>query len=171
MPISWEQGLLATIVALAAAWIWKKRGQRNSEPPAGIVLFLRRPKPLNAQVLAHLLSQVTGRDIRAGSMDEADKPSDTADMVLGQTPRFVAFVGDSVFAIQNMSAPYLADPEAASRTIREMRTSKAIQEHRAWLAMDIIKLKPATTQDYQTIARLLARLIDEDCLLLYHPPI
>ncbi|MBL8220869.1 MAG: DUF2314 domain-containing protein [Bryobacterales bacterium] len=171
MPISWEHLLLAGLIMIPAVWIWKWRARRNNVPPAGIVLFLRRPKPLNAQILAHLLSQVTGRTISAGSPDELAHPSQPADIVLGQTPHFVAFAGDTVFAIHNLSVPYMDDPEAASHSVQEMRTGKAIREHQAWLSMDVISPKPPTAEAYRTVARLLARLIDEDCLLLYHPPV
>jgi hypothetical protein len=71
MPIKW---LLCAIVIVVVAgfWLWRKNRMRASaeEEPASIVVLLQKPRPLNVQVLAQLLSQASGRSVRAIGTDD-----------------------------------------------------------------------------------------------------
>jgi uncharacterized protein YegJ (DUF2314 family) len=172
MPIKWL--ICAVIIATVVAGVWLRRARRKrkGDPPASIVVFLQRPKPLNVQILAQVLSEVTGRNVRAIALD--DNPNDNnrpaGDMVAGASPHFIAYASGTAFAIHNLSSPYVEDQAHASESIPELRLRKAIREHTAWLSMDIVHAQAATPEAYRVAARVLAKLIDADCLALYHPP-
>jgi uncharacterized protein YegJ (DUF2314 family) len=117
--------------------------------PASIVMLLGRPKQLDAARLTSLLAGGT---------------------VSGTSPRFAARAQGATFVIHNSAKPYVDDPDLVSQSIAELRLRKAIADHRAWLSMDIVG-PVASAQEYRTIARLLAGLVDADCLALYHPPL
>jgi hypothetical protein len=142
VPIKW---LIygAVIVAAAGVWLWRERQKPKDDEPASIVILLRNPKTLDVQILAGLLSKVTGRSVRAvevgksGTPDHDNKPA--GEMVAGASPHFIAQVGGTAFVIHNLSQPYMDDPVQASETFQELRLRKAIREH-------------------------LANLIDSDCL-------
>jgi uncharacterized protein YegJ (DUF2314 family) len=146
----------------------------KGDTSASIVILLRNPKRLDVQLLAHLIGKVTGRSVRA--IDPGDKPvagdnQPAGDMVAGTSPHFIAQVGGTAFAIHNLPAPYMNDPVRESESFPELRLRKAIKDHKAWLSMDILYPKAATPEAYRLAARVLANLIDEDCLALYHPPL
>jgi uncharacterized protein YegJ (DUF2314 family) len=63
------------------------------------------------------------------------------------------------------------DPVRASESFPELRLRKAIKDHQAWLSMDIAQAEAATPEAYRVAARVLANLIDADCVALFHPPL
>jgi uncharacterized protein YegJ (DUF2314 family) len=174
MPL--KSFVCAVIIAVVVgAWLWRERRRRKDEAPASIVLLLHRPKPLNVQILAQVLTEVTGKSVRAIALDDSrsekgdNRP--VGDMVAGASPHFISRVNGISFAIHNLSAPYMADPAQASESFVEMRLRKAVREHTAWLSMDILNAQAATPDAYRIVGRVLARLVDDDCLALYYPPL
>jgi len=163
-----------TIALPAGTWLWHERRKRKDAAPASIVILLQNPRDLKVQLLADLLSKVTGRSVRAIEMgdkrtrEDDNKPA--GDMVAGASPHFIAQVGGTAFAIHNLPVPYMDDPVHASETVPELGLRKAMKDHKAWLSMDILNPKAATPEAYRVVARVLANLIDADCLALYHPP-
>jgi uncharacterized protein YegJ (DUF2314 family) len=161
-----------------AAFLWLRHSKRGSKPddkpPQSIVLLLARPKVANIQLLAHWLSEDTGRKVRGiDSAADKDKGSDderAGDFVIGRQPHMLAHVAGATFVIHSLSEPYMKDPLSASESIPELRIRKAVRDHKAWISMDILDSKTPTTQEYRVIAKLLAHLVDSDCLALYFPP-
>lgn len=165
---------LALILAgfLIAFHFWRRR------PPAGripesIMVLLRQPKPMNVQTLARLLSEVTGVAVEAVPREEAGNKANggqpVGDMVTGSTPIFIALVQGTCYLFHNPPFPCIKNAEKASKSIRELRIRKAFAEHKGFIGMDIFRSEPSP-QAYRVVARVLARLIDDDCLGLYHPP-
>jgi uncharacterized protein YegJ (DUF2314 family) len=167
--------IVASIGAILAG-LWLRRAQRNhSGPaPAGIVLLLRAPRKLNAPLLAELLSKAIDRPIRALDLDGLDDTSDEheplGDAVIGKSPHFICLAGDAAFAVHNLPAPYMADPAQASESYPDLRLRPAIRDHKAWVAIDVVRPTPPSPEHYRAVARLAAGLVGSDCLALYHPP-
>ena len=164
----------AATAILAMLWFWRERRKRPDEPPAGIVLLLKKAKPVDVHVLAEILGKAAGRHIRAverrgDGTGQDEEPA--GDIVMGALPHFVAIVDGITYVLNSVPAPYVADPEKASQSIREMRLQKAVKEHVAWLSADILNPRDANLQTYRVIARVLANFVDDDCLALYHPPL
>ena len=155
-------------------WYLSQRKKKHGPPPSGIVLLLQRPLLVNAQLLAGHLSEVTGRKIDAMEMDGVephrgdDAPAD--DVVIGRAPHLMVIVKGTYFLVHSLPVPYMADPHAAAADAGELRMRKAISQHRAWFSMDILHPEAASPENYRIVGRLLARLIGDECLALYHPP-
>lgn len=167
--------LVGIVAVILCAWFWlttKKRA--NDGAPQGIVILLRSPRSLGVEELAQLLTQASGAEVKAIPLKEgAEKrhPDDTlvGNMVVGRSPHFLATVGNTAFAIHNLPSPYMNDPARVSETFEDLRLQKAIRDHKAWLSIDIVHSK-VDAEAYRIVARTLARLVDADCLALYHPP-
>lgn len=152
---------------------WDKRKAKD-DPPASIVLLLKRPKPLNVQFLAGVLSQAAERPVRPLEIDSnpASGLDETfMDMVTGKTPHFMARIGDTTYVIHSLAHPYMDNSVDASEAFPELRLRKAIRDHQAWLSMDVIPPEAASPEAYRIAARVLAKLADEACLALFHPPL
>lgn len=174
--MKWFIGV-ATIVVLAVVWLWLERRRRLERVPESVVLLLQKPKLLNAQFLADLLGRESGRADQVRAIDSSDEGDEAegkqpaGDMVMGQSPHFTAYVGGTAFLIHNVPAPYVNNAAEASESFPELRVRKAVRDHQAWLSMDILHAGAATPEAYRLVGRVLARLVDTNCLALYHPPL
>jgi hypothetical protein len=162
MPLEFPWMMLALSLLLpligVGLWISARKRHMNQPPPCSIVLLLRGPREMNAQVLADLLSKETGRTIAARETDanlipDDSKPAD--DTVIGVSPHFVAVVGRTYFMVHNLAKPYRGEVGF---------------EHEAWLSMDILHPQAVSRENYQLVGRVLSHLVGNDCLALYHPP-
>ena len=178
MEFPWVMFTLAMLLPmiLAARWYAARKRHQDEPAPCSIVLLLRRPIPLNAQLVAAWLSEETGRKIEAlDAEDSQAQPGDDQvanDVVIGRSPHLVAIVDGTFFLVHNLPAPYMPEPLKAAQEIQELRLRKAVAEHKAWISMDILHPpEAASTDNYRIVARFLSHLVGDDCLALYHPPL
>ncbi len=175
MPIRWL--LCAIVVVVVAGFcLWRRNRKRASaeDRPASIVILLQKPRPLNAQILAQLMTKVMGQDVRAVVGDDPrDNPNEPVGKwwVTGASPHFLAYLHPTSFIIHNFARPYWDDPAEASESIQELRLRKAVKDHTAWISMDVLKNEGATPAAYRVVARVMANFAGPDCLALYHPPL
>ena len=155
-------------------WSWIKglfgkgargAGGEDDKPLIALVLLLREPRYLDAEILSRLASNAWGKKIGVDDSDENDG------FVMGESPAFILQLGALLFLINNFSSPYLEDPEAAAKKITELRLAKALTEHRAWLSVDMLYQAEgeALAEAYRFIGKLIAALGDTDCLAIYSP--
>ena len=163
MPLEFPWTMLALTLLLPAIgiWLWliARRRHLARPPPMAIVLLLRSPRPINAQLLAGLLSKETGRTIAATTIDAATIPDDTKpanDTVIGMSPHFVVVVDGTFFMVHNLPKPY---------------GGAVVTEHAAWLSMDILHPEAVSIENYRIVGRVLSHLVGDDCVALYHPPL
>ncbi len=137
-------------------------GPRREEPPACLVLLLRRPLDLDAAALARAASSAFGVEVRAGE-------SAAGPCVVGASPHFLMQLPDCLLAIHNAALPYFDNPAAVAADLPELRLRGAVARHRAWLSVECLHADPAAGDSYLAVARLAAALIDGDCLALCVP--
>lgn len=143
---------LAVAVGVGAAlwwWLARRNARSAASPLFSIVLLLRTPKPLNAEILAYHAGVVLGEPVRAGG--DGDGPC-----VLGEAPHFVLMRGTDVFLIHSVPSPY---SEGVPAGLRDLRLRKAYEDHTAWLSMDILRGENATAENWRIVGRMLARLV------------
>jgi uncharacterized protein YegJ (DUF2314 family) len=172
MAIQWW--IAAALIAILIIRRVLRRRKPADLPPAAIVVLRCAPRPMNAQFLADLMGRVTERSVCGIGPDDATDPNDQrpiGDMVAGASPHFVARIDGTDFLIHNVSRPYMNDPARACKSIREMRTQKAVAEHTAWLSVEVLHPQAVTEDNYRIVGRAVAELIDQDSLALYHPPL
>jgi uncharacterized protein YegJ (DUF2314 family) len=142
----------------------RSSGGRKGEITDSLVFLRRRPFPLNKVVL-HAAAE------RAFNVTLPRGDPQARNFVLFNQPTSMVSVKGWVFAVHNFPSPYMEDYQRAAAEIPELRLRRAVESHRAWLAVDLLH-KPAGEPDqqvYPMIGRLLAEFADEDCLALYWP--
>jgi len=163
------------LAALSGSWqIWKEFSPEQiaevkgtKRPLISFVLLLSEPRYLEKAILAQILSAAWGGDY---SSEESEK---TGRFVVGQSPLFMINSPEGFFMLNNFSRPYFDEsPETVAAEVQELRLRKAIEDHKAWLSVDL--MQPANPEanpqsTYPQIAKLIAELAGADCLAIYHP--
>lgn len=162
--------LVSTIVA--CLWFWLRKPVDSD--PRSIVILLKEPRFLDAHILADIFSKVTEREVgvvasRPTANGFPDLPA--ADKFTGTSPHLLGLVDGTVYAVNNLSVPYMENREVVAAAAHELRLRKAIADHKAWISVDILDADSATAETYRVVARVIGHLIGPDCLALYHPPL
>lgn len=140
----------------------------DKKPMISLVLFLREPRYLEAPVLAQIVSAAWGGEYSSG--DSAEDESQR--FVVGESPLFAVQSPEAFYVVHNHDRQYFDDTAAAAEDTNELRLRKAIEDHQAWLAVDLISLhdeNAAPESVYPHIAKLIAELAGDDCLAIYQP--
>jgi uncharacterized protein YegJ (DUF2314 family) len=178
---AWQAALFALLLAL---WAWArwhearelaakvrdhsamkvvKEALKDQKPLVSIVMLLREPRYLDEKILAHAAGKAWG--INLDSDDD-----DPGYFVVGEERMFVIQGPGAVLGVLNIDAPYADDPASAARTIPELRRRRAVENHKAWCAVDVLATESGRREDaYPTVGKLIAQLADEDCLALVAP--
>ena len=163
------------LAALSGSWqIWKEfapeqidKDENKRRPLISFVLLLREPRYLETTILAQILSSAWG-----GDYSSEDKGK-TGEFVVGESPLFMIKSPKALFILNNFARPYFDEsPAAVATEVNELRLRKAVEEHKAWLSVDLMhtfdpQAAPETT--YPQIAKLIAELAAPDCLAIYNP--
>lgn len=147
----------------------------NEGPMISLVLLLRRPRHLEANMVARYAELVwntpfvtpTGEDAAESSQDQP-----VGSWVMGQSPIFMLSAPDGFFVLHNHDRPYFDEPEQAAEAVHELRQRKVILENRGWMAVDLMHLaNPEASREsaYPAIARFIAELAGPDCQAIFQP--
>src|SRR6266478_6367177 len=149
-------------------WSWIKRlfGKKEEDsPPISLVMFLQEPRFLTKEILINEVKKSFGVELS----DDPDS-TDSTDFIAGgdEIPTyFIQFQGHTL-VVHNIAMPYFDEPEKVAEHINELRLRKVVLEHRAWLSVDAYGMNE-DEDPYQYIGKLVASLVDTDCLALYSP--
>ena len=163
----WKHFSPASIAAAAAA-APDAETEDDKKPMISLVLLLREPRYLEASVLAQILSSAWGGEYSSGEGDDEE----TQRFVVGESPLFAVQSPEAFFVVHNFARQYFDDTPAAAADAKELRLRKAIEDHQAWLAVDLISLhdeKAAPESVYPQIAKLIAELAGDDCVAILQP--
>ena len=155
-------GALAIAIALGSWW-WTRAGRAgHDEPMVAFVLLLSQPRQLDAADVAAAVKRAWEEP------DEADQP-DTDDAVMGQPPHFIVRAGKFAVLVNVFPEPYVSEPEREAEQIADLRLRQAFAAHRAWLSAGLLgPLEGLDRQKvYQHLGKLIAELVDDDCLAIY----
>jgi uncharacterized protein YegJ (DUF2314 family) len=94
--------------------------------------------------------------------------------VVGQSPLFVLQSPPRMYMIHNRETPYFDDTESVAKEIPELRLKKAVRDHRAWMAVDLMSLSKKPSEGevklaYQQMGKLVATLANDQCCALMFP--
>jgi uncharacterized protein YegJ (DUF2314 family) len=131
-------------------------------PPTSLVLLLREPRALDAATLGDVVSQALGAKPLGGN-------GDGESCVVGESPHFLFEADGCVYAVHNVPHPYFDNPAAVAAETSELRLRKAVTQHRAWLAVDLLEGNGAAVNPYRTIGKVIAALAGPDCLAVCVP--
>lgn len=148
-----------------------ERALRESQAPLSLVFLLAEPRNVTLERVIEIVRFELGSDLEeAEAVVEAEDPATDGAAV----KRFLIRLPYGVFAILASRQPYIAEPGAFARTnIRDKRLRTAVEDHRAWLSVDLVSATPEETEGryraYATVGRLLASVSGPDCLAVYAP--
>lgn len=138
----------------------------GSGPMISIALLLARPRYLEAPVLAGIVESAWGGDYTSGDEEAQDG------FVVGEPPVFMVKSPHGMFMVHNQPDPYFDDAEEVVEAIGELRLRRAILEHEAWMAVDLVlPFDDSLPREafYPLIIRLIYELVDDDILAVYRP--
>lgn len=132
----------------------------EEEPVISLVALLTEPAFLEAPILAKAASDAWGVDVGTSEDENEDA------FVVGESPHFLIKYEDHFLAVHNFDEPYFNEADEVVDETSELRIRHAVLEHRAWLSVDLIHGDDTGDhqETYRVIGRLLAQLIDDDCL-------
>lgn len=148
----------------------KKDGVEPPKPLTSFVLLLSGPRQVSAAQLAIVVTRAWGGTY--GFEEDADKGKDEQNWVVGKSPIFLIKSPEAMYMVHNFGRPYTSDTEEMARSLSDLRVRKAVEDHRAWLAVDLMHaFDPARPREsfYPSIGRLIAELAGDDCLAVFHP--
>jgi len=133
-----------------------------------MVLLLRKDRYLEAEVLARIVEDAWGGDYTNDDEETRDG------FIVGDaaTPFFVLSSPHGMFMIHNADAPYWEETEEMADEIDDLRFRKAVLDHHAWCAVDLLAPADDTqTPDayYPLVVRLLIEFAVEDTLAVLRP--
>lgn len=139
----------------------------NSEerPMVSIVALVRELPFLDADILARHIEKAWHRTLTTGDQDAAD-------FVVGEEPVFAINLDSQMYLVHYHNQPYFDDPEQAADAAHELRTRQAIEQHQAWYSVDYMLPSDDESDradEYARIGKLMAQIVDDDCLALLLP--
>ena len=171
---------LLFVLAFAGWHLWSlplgevvKHEKEDTVELLSMVLLLKEPMYLETSILAQLASIAWDSAVEAIDTDRDDAELGTAfdessgSFVGGSSPHFVCCHPPALLAVHVGDDPYFDDVESLTADIPELRMRKAVEDHRAWLSVDVVTwmISPLDHRDaYRMISSLLAELADENCL-------
>lgn len=141
--------------------------EADDDSPFSLVALLREHGYLDDEAVARAAMKAWGVPMTAGeSAGDA-----TENFVAGDSPIFILRTASETLIIHHRDQPYFSDSEQVAESIWEVRHKKVVLEHRAWLSVDALQ-RDETADDaatYSLLGKLLAELIDEQCLAVLCP--
>lgn len=172
------------LVTYFTRWLEDEDEQDESEendgkPFLSLVLLFRESPYLDAEVLARLATKAWGIPV-SGSSAQEDSPEeenesedDDKAFIVGDAPLFMGKHPNAFVIVHHFDRQYFDDSAAAAEDMVELRLRKAIEEHSAWTAVDVVRWMgdedDAEAGSYRLVARLLAELADENVLAVFDP--
>jgi uncharacterized protein YegJ (DUF2314 family) len=177
---------LLLLAAAAVAYYWQlfrhppetNDTASDNRPFLSLVLLFREPRFLDAAVLASLASRAWEVEIEASRDDDSDESDASSDdspergYVVGEPPLFMVMHPLALCMVHHFDRPYMDDPEACAAQVNEFRIRRAILEHQAWTAVDVMQWfgpEDGASGAYRLIARLLAELADDNVMAIVDP--
>ncbi|MBO0700175.1 MAG: hypothetical protein J2P46_17380, partial [Zavarzinella sp.] len=163
----WIPIVVVILLAGAGLGIWWLRRRRRHRL-VSLVALLREPVEFDPAVLARAAGKAWKADLGDGESEGADGFVAAAGIVN-------TIVHDGrMFLINSFPTPYVEDPEGAAERIPDLRVAGLFREHRAWFSCDALGVDRSTPETevrdwYRRLGRLMAGLVDENCLLIFLP--
>jgi uncharacterized protein YegJ (DUF2314 family) len=152
--------------------------EKKDKPFLSLVLLFRESPFLDAAVLSRLASKAWDIPVSNASSEDDESGEEEADLehsafIVGDAPLFIVKHPAAFVMVHHFDRPYFDDSAAAAEDIVERRVQRAVAEHQAWTAVDVVTwLGDDENPDaaaYRLVARLLAELADDNVLAVFDP--
>lgn len=132
----------------------------DQEELISLVFLLKGPQALNKSAVEIALSRAFGPESAQWELKATDREN------------FFGLIGPEFnLGIMSVGGPYVHDRGQVADNLRNTRQKIAIQNHNAWLAIDLFSEVTDNREGevYQYIGKLLAEFAGDNCLALYYP--
>lgn len=169
-------GLIGAFVALKARG--SSEGETSEdEPLISFVLFQRSQKYLEDVTLTKIIQSAWGGEYASGEDSEG---SEEVGFVVGESPIFCVKTPNQgpLFLVHNHDQPYFDDMDEVLSQVPDLRLRKAIADHTAWLAVDLVGASGLESgpdgevdaaEFYPQIMKLICELADDETLAIFQP--
>ncbi|MDF1824369.1 MAG: DUF2314 domain-containing protein [Verrucomicrobiales bacterium] len=155
-----------------------KEKEEAEDELISLVYFLSEPREAHEDAIRNCVSNALDIEFDT-SNPNADhfvmqfNPPETRRQEDNSILHFMVKLPEGLFAILVSGLPYIDQPEDfAKHSIRDKRLRNAVQQHQAWLSVDLMESPDqARVQDeaYAVIGKILSYLAGPDCLAIYCP--
>lgn len=131
---------------------------KQGERLVSLVLLLSAPRKPTHEATAHAVGEGLGE--RVGK-----------DAVVSKPPYYLVNAGGNKFVISDIDEPYFEDGAKVADEIKNPNLSRAVRDHRAWIAVDWVSADKQTDLRgvYRMIGKMVAHLSGKDTLAVYSP--
>lgn len=146
--------------------------------PISLVFFLSDPRDVDEINIRRCISNALGVRFQPENPDAEFfvipfAPPEKRRAGDGEIRHFMVKVPAGLFAVLVSDRPYIENPRNFARiSIRDKRLRKAIEQHVAWISVDLMDEttdRGRIHDAYQVIGRILAAMGGPDCLAIYSP--
>jgi uncharacterized protein YegJ (DUF2314 family) len=158
-------GVFLALLAGLAYW-WLRRRKRHRL--ISFVALVREPVTFDPAVLAQVAGKAWKADLGDGISEGPDG------FVVGMEITNTIMHDGRMFLINTFPVPYTEDVDKAAESVGDLRTNSLFREHRAWFSCDAMGVDGTTSEEevlglYRRLGKLFAKLLDENCLLIFLP--
>ena len=162
-------GALALVVIAAFVfWLLSQSSDDEEEHQMlSFVALLKQPQRLEPIYIATAAKKAWNATLSYGSDDDEGPDG----FVVGDEglPTLMVKFRDRMLMVNNFPAPYMDDPETAAESIPELRLRTLVAQHTAWISVDALGVESFDDLDevrewYKVLGRMLAELVDDNCL-------
>lgn len=161
---------IAIVVALVVGLVYflYRRIRKRETRLISFVALLREPMKFDPAVLARVAGKVWNADLGDGSSEGADGFVASVEIIT------TIFYDERLFLLNSFPKPYVDNPEEAAADMPDLRLQTLFGQHRAWFSCDAMGVDASTPEPeirkwYQLLGKLIAELLDDNCLLIYLP--
>ncbi len=189
-PSYWLAAIVAACVAIGIGLSWMSRrldhlsasSQTNDEEPfQSIVLLMREPRYLDPAILQRLATEAWATEVVIEEGDESQEsdPFGISRMhphrsrkeeqnlkgspptLFGDEAPYMCMYWPALLAIHNNASPYFDDIDEVMAEINDPRVAMAVEQHQAWLSVDLISWLDDTEPNFDAADRLIGQLLGE----------
>lgn len=151
--------------------LWAKfTGKKPEHRLISFVALLKEPIHLDSRIVATAASKAWDADLSGG---EDEGPGEDGFVVGVDITMMVQFRG-RMLIVNSFPKPYTDDPEQHADHIGDLRLRALFAQHTAWMSCDALGVDATTPEEeirefYRLCGRLMARLIDDNTLVVVIP--
>ena len=165
------RGIVLAVIALLISLIGglfairANKPQQSQRPDNGakkrflsIVFLLKQPRKINRIEFERACERAFKKRPETDEILEVSRPG-----------KFILRRGGTGLGLLLLDAPYTEDPAASAERISLFRLKEIMQQHKAWLSVDLVGDLPegGIDQAYQWMGKLAAELLADDCIGIY----
>lgn len=175
VEFDWYRLALLPFMIAGLRYLWvdyvaSKASSSEDRPMTSLVLLQRKHRQLDRDGIAEVLSESWGGQYETDD-DTEDTDEDAVRLVTGEAPIFMVCDGDGMYLVHDHDQKYFEDESAVCEALGELRMSKAVTDHQAWLSLDLMHSFSEEDPDsfYPRMAIAIADFANGDTLAIYRP--